>query len=260
VLNVDDPASERIVADCKAERLTYGLNPLADVQARITEITADGSRFTLTTPLGSAEVHTRLVGRHNVVNCLAAVSASIACGVDLATVRQGLTSVQRVAGRLERIARDGVIGDPTVLVDYAHTDDALRNVLSSLHPLKRGRLIVVFGCGGDRDRSKRPRMASVAALYADRIVVTSDNPRTEPPEAIIEQIMAGFEPGDLQRTTIQPDRLRAIEQAIADATTDDVVLIAGKGHENYQVLGRQRVPFDDRQVALTCLQQRPEPA
>ena len=253
VLNVDDPASEVVSADCKARRVTYGLNPLADVRARITEITAEGSSFELITPVGSTEVHTRLVGRHNVANGLAAASVGVALGVGLETIRKGLASVECVAGRLERVVVNGVAGGPTVLVDYAHTDDALRNVLGSLAPLKGSRLIVVFGCGGDRDRGKRPRMARVAAEHADEIVVTSDNPRTERPEAIIEEIVAGFEGGDLERVTIEPDRSQAIERAVAAAGPEDIVLIAGKGHESYQVLGRQRVPFDDREVARACL-------
>lgn len=257
VLNQDDPMSERIVADCKAgRRLTYGLNPLADVRARITDITAGGSRFELIAPGGSTEVQTRLVGRHNVVNCLAAASAGLALGIDVETVRRGLSSVERVAGRLERVGRTGGDSDPTVLVDYAHTDDALLNVLSALQPLKRGRLIVVFGCGGDRDRTKRPRMARVAAQNADVIYVTSDNPRTETPQAIIDEIMTGFDSRDLDRVSVEPDRRAAIKRAIGSAAPDDVVLIAGKGHEDYQVLGRERVPFDDRQVALDWLSRR----
>jgi UDP-N-acetylmuramoyl-L-alanyl-D-glutamate--2,6-diaminopimelate ligase len=255
-VNVDDPVSERILAGCAARRLTYGLNPLADIRARIAEITAEGSRFELTTPVGSTEIHTRLVGRHNVVNCLAASSAGIALGLDLTTIRRGLESVRCVAGRLEPVSRPGAADDPTVLVDYAHTDDALRNVLSALRPLSRAQLVVVFGCGGDRDRTKRPRMARVAAEYADRIVVTSDNPRTEPPEAILEQIVAGFDNRSLQRVTIETDRRKAIAEAIGGAAPGDIVLIAGKGHENYQVLGRTRIPFDDRAVALACLQDR----
>jgi len=256
VLNVDDPASERVAAGCKARRLTYGLNPLADVRARIAEVTSEGSRFELITPRGSAEVRTRLVGRHNMVNCLASASAGIALGMDVETVRRGLESVTQVAGRLERVHRDGAVGDPTVLVDYAHTDDALRNVLGALRPLTRGCLTVVFGCGGDRDRTKRPRMARVAAEYADRIVVTSDNPRTERPEAIIEEIVSGFDARDLQRVVIEPERRQAIARAVGEAGPDDVVLIAGKGHEHYQIVGRERVPFDDREVALACLAKR----
>lgn len=256
VLNQDDPAGERVMADCEARRLTYGLNPLADVRARITDITADGSRFELITSEASVEVHTRLVGRHNVANCLAAATAGVALGIDPETIQRGLSSVERVAGRLERVAREGETDDPAVLVDYAHTDDALLNVLSALQPLKKNRLIVVFGCGGDRDRTKRPRMAKVAGQTADMVLVTSDNPRTEKPEAIIEEIMAGFESRDMGHVTIEPDRRAAIKRAIGGAGPDDVVLIAGKGHENYQVLGKERVPFDDRQVALDCLHGR----
>jgi UDP-N-acetylmuramoyl-L-alanyl-D-glutamate--2,6-diaminopimelate ligase len=256
VVNQDDVASERIVADCKARRLTFGLNALADVQARITEITANGSRFELIAPSGTTEVWTRLVGRHNVLNCLAAASAGIALGIDVETIRHGLSSIERVAGRLERVAREGVTGDPTVLVDYAHTDDALLNVLGALQPLKRDRLIVVFGCGGDRDRTKRPRMGKVAGQSADLIYVTSDNPRTEKPEAIIDEIVAGFDRRDMARVTVEPDRRAAIELAVRAAGPDDVVLIAGKGHENYQVLGRDSIPFDDREIAIACLEQR----
>ncbi|MBN1346794.1 MAG: UDP-N-acetylmuramoyl-L-alanyl-D-glutamate--2,6-diaminopimelate ligase [Phycisphaerae bacterium] len=257
VLNIDDEASEVVAADCKARRLTYGLNPLADVRARISEITAEGSRFDLITPVGATEVYTALVGRHNVVNCLAAASAWVAVGADPETIRLGLETVERVAGRLERVVHNGADEAPTVLVDYAHTDDALRNVLGALQPVKqKGRLIVVFGCGGDRDRTKRPRMARTAAEGADDIFVTSDNPRSESPERIIQDILAGFDSGDMQRVTIEPDRSRAIEEAIAGAGEDDVVLIAGKGHETYQILGRERVPFDDREIARACLERR----
>ncbi len=259
VLNVDDPASERIAEDCRAKRLTYGLNPLADVRARITEITSEGSRFDLITPIGSAEVRTQLVGRHNVANCLASASAGVSLGLSVDAIREGLESVTVIAGRLERVVRDGASGDPTVLVDYAHTDDALKNVLSALRPLTRGELTVIFGCGGDRDRTKRPRMASVAASYADRVVVTSDNPRTEPPEVIIEQIVSGFDSRSLERVTVEVDRKTAIARTIERAKEGDVVLIAGKGHETYQILGRTRVPFDDRAVALACLERRSRP-
>ncbi len=259
VLNLDDPASEAVAADCSARRLTYGLNQLADVHAKISEMTAAGSRFELVTPSGTAEVSSSLVGRHNVVNSLAAASTGLAMGFDLDVIARGLGELGIVAGRLERVVSADADGAPTVLVDYAHTDDALQNVVSALAPLKQGRLVVVFGCGGDRDRSKRPRMARAAAAHADRVVVTSDNPRTESPESIIEEILAGFEPKDMSKVTIEPDRQRAIERAIRRAEPDDIVLIAGKGHETYQILGKRRVPFDDRQVALACLQKRDRP-
>jgi UDP-N-acetylmuramoyl-L-alanyl-D-glutamate--2,6-diaminopimelate ligase len=192
-----------------------------------------------------------LVGRHNVQNCLAASAAATALGVDLEEIVAGLTSVRCVPGRLHRVEAGRT--DVTVLVDYAHTDDALANVLSALRPLAGQRLIVLFGCGGDRDRNKRPRMAGVVARYADRIVVTSDNPRTEDPKRIIDEILPGFAPGDMERVTVEPDRRKAITQAIKMAAPGDMVLLAGKGHETYQEIGRERIDFDDAAVAADVL-------
>ncbi|MEP0842453.1 MAG: UDP-N-acetylmuramoyl-L-alanyl-D-glutamate--2,6-diaminopimelate ligase, partial [Phycisphaerae bacterium] len=189
-----------------------------------------------------------------VQNSLAAAGAAAALGLDLPAIAAGLQSCGSVPGRLQRvIPADGRERGYSVLVDYAHTDDALANVLSALRPLTRGRLIALFGCGGDRDASKRPRMARVAAGLADRVVVTSDNPRTEDPHRIIEQILAGFEPGQMQRVLVEPDRRRAIASAVAMAAPGDVVLLAGKGHENYQIIGKERLPFDDAAVAAEAL-------
>jgi UDP-N-acetylmuramoyl-L-alanyl-D-glutamate--2,6-diaminopimelate ligase len=143
-----------------------------------------------------------------------------------------------------------------VLVDYAHTDDALQNVLATLKPLCRGRLTVVFGCGGDRDKTKRPRMARVTEQLADVVVVTSDNPRTEKPEAIIEDIMAGFNGTGPDKVMVEPDRRKAIELAIGNARPDDVVLLAGKGHETYQIIGNTKIDFSDRDIARQCLKER----
>ncbi len=200
------------------------------------------------------ELHTPLVGQHNVQNCLAAAGAAVGLGLSLKQVVAGLRGVSSVPGRLQRVLPlDDTASDVTVLVDYAHTDDALANVLSALRPLSRGRLIVVFGCGGDRDSTKRPRMARVAARYADRIIVTSDNPRTEDPQAIIRGVLAGFESDQLAQVETEPDRRRAITSAIVGARPGDVVLLAGKGHENYQLIGTQRLPFDDAQVAAEVL-------
>ncbi len=254
VVNVDDPASATMLTDCAAKRVGYGLNQLADVQAQIVEITASGSRFNLLFGGESIRVATPLVGRHNVLNALAAAAVGTALELDLATIRRGIESLSVVPGRLQRV---GPKSCPfTVLIDYAHTDDALQNVLGALRPLGLARLIVVFGCGGDRDRLKRPRMACAAAAYADRIFVTSDNPRTEDPRKIIDDILAGFAESDFQRITIEPDRRRAINLAIEHAEHRDIVLVAGKGHETYQVLGTRRVPFDDTQVAAESLQRR----
>ncbi len=243
-----------------------------DVCARVHEMSEAGTRFELivrravrqagAAGFESCEVVSPLIGEHNVQNCLAAAAAAAVLGIPLETVASGLASVRCIPGRLQRVEPAGAgsqhARDPglTVLVDYAHTDDALKNVLSALGPLTRDkgrRLIVMFGCGGDRDRTKRARMARVAARGADRIIVTSDNPRTEDPQGIIEDIMAGFEPEQLQRVHIEPDRRRAIASAIATAERGDVVLLAGKGHENYQEIGRQRRPFDDSAVAAEVL-------
>jgi UDP-N-acetylmuramoyl-L-alanyl-D-glutamate--2,6-diaminopimelate ligase len=205
----------------------------------------------------SVEIVSPLVGRHNVQNSLAAAGAAIAVGVPLAAVAAGLTSCGCVPGRLQRVAStNGRNRGFSVLVDYAHTDDALANVLSALRPLTRGRLIVMFGCGGDRDPTKRPRMARVAAQWADRIVVTSDNPRTEDPQRIIDQILTGFEPGQMDRVKVEPNRRKAIAMAVAEAGEGDVVLLAGKGHENYQIIGTERLPFDDAQVAAEAMERK----
>ncbi len=265
VINAEDPASEKMVSDCRGRVLRYGIAGSAaddgglDVVAAVRELTAAGTRFDLRAryPARGGKVFTcpvdsALVGRHNVQNCLAAAGAAVALDVDPEIVAAGLEAMRLVPGRLQTVET----GDAgfAVLVDYAHTDDALANVLSALRPLTRGRLIVLFGCGGDRDRTKRPRMARTAARLADRIVITSDNPRTEDPTAIIAEIMTGFEPGDLAKVTVEPDRRAAIELAIGGASAGDVVLLAGKGHETYQIVGKQKFDFDDAKVASEVLE------
>jgi UDP-N-acetylmuramoyl-L-alanyl-D-glutamate--2,6-diaminopimelate ligase len=202
-------------------------------------------------------VDSPLVGRHNVQNSLAAAGAAVALGVPLEAVAAGLAGCGCVPGRLQRVApADGRDRGFSVLVDYAHTDDALANVLSALRPLTRGRLIVLFGCGGDRDNTKRPRMARVAAKWADRVIVSSDNPRTEDPQRIIEQIMKGFEPGQMERVRVEPDRREAIAAAVAEAQAGDVVLLAGKGHETYQIVGTEKLPFDDAAAAGEMMERK----
>ena len=234
IVNRDDPAGD-VFAEASAAPITwYGLSPAADVQGRIERIDIDGTGFAIVTAAGETPVATPLIGRHNVFNCLAAASAAVALGVDLDTVASALADVPHIPGRLERVPTDR---DFAVFVDYAHTDDALVNVLSSLRPVTDGRLIVVFGCGGDRDRTKRPRMARAAQTHADRIVITSDNPRTEDAQAIIDEIAAGLDRSGLARSRIEPDRRTAIAAALDLAEAGDVVLIAGKGHETYQIIG-----------------------
>ncbi len=295
VINADDPAGEAMVADCRGRVLRYGLSAEnVDVAARVASITAAGARFALSVRGGgigmhlagaripsrtlrggnpfpraagtdsgeggcaaSCEIETRLIGRHNVQNCLAAAAAAAALGVPLETIAAGLASIEGVPGRLQRVTPASGVDEPgfVVLVDYAHTDDALANVLSALRPITTGKLIVLFGCGGDRDRTKRPRMARVAEQWADRIVVTSDNPRTEAPGGIIRDILPGFSADARARVRVEPDRRSAIREAIGMAERGDVVLLAGKGHETYQIMGKEQLPFDDAAEAAFWLSQ-----
>ncbi len=246
IVNRDDPAGDAFAEATAAAVSWYGLSPAADMHGRIERIDIDGTHFSIITPSGQVMAHTPLIGRHNVFNCLAAASAAVAIGVEMDTIVSALAEVKHIPGRLQRVAGSG---DFAVFVDYAHTDDAMVNVLGSLRPVTDGKLIVVFGCGGDRDRTKRPRMARAAEMDADRIVITSDNPRTEDPQVIIDEIVAGLSADGLSRSEIQPDRRAAIARGLAMAERGDVVLIAGKGHETYQAIGRQRIDFDDVQVA-----------
>jgi len=266
VLNRQSPEAELIAKKTKADILWYAINEKADLVAHIESMDINGTRFSIldTRYSSSIEAKTPLLGRYNVSNHLAAAGLCLAAGFDLQTIAAGLSALQAIPGRLERLDGDGF----SVLIDYAHTDDALSNVLTTLKPLCKGKLIVVFGCGGDRDRTKRPRMARVAEELADLVIVTSDNPRTERPEDIINEIVAGFKSkpeirisddgrgtSDEGRATkvIEPDRRKAIELAIKTAGKDDIVLIAGKGHENYQIIGTQKLDFSDREEAQKLL-------
>ena len=250
VLNRDEDYSESMASATAASVLWYGLSSAADVSGRIDSIDITGSRFLLRTGGGEVHVRTSLIGRHNVYNCLAAAAAAGAMGVDTETIAAALGQVHCAPGRLQRVEA----GAPfDVLVDYAHTDDAMDKVLSALRPVTTSKLIVVFGCGGDRDRSKRPRMARAAERWADAVIVTSDNPRNEEPTAIIEEIMTGFSPSGREKVMTEPDRRSAIASAIGLADDGDVVLIAGKGHENYQIIGDERIHFDDVEIVENLL-------
>ena len=252
LINARDPWAMRMVRDTRARVRQFAVELPADYRATDIQITAQGSRFTLHTPRGSAPVQMRLIGRHNIENALTAASCVMETfALTPAQVAEALRDAIGAPGRLQSV----VAGQPfAVLVDYAHTDDALKNVLLALRPLTRGKLRVLFGCGGDRDATKRPRMAAVARELADEVYVTSDNPRTEDPQAIINQIIAGM---DLKRGTpvhVQMDRQAAIRQIITDARPEDVVLLAGKGHENYQIIGTTKHHFDDVEEATRVLQ------
>jgi len=254
VVNDQDANAESVLAACRAGVLRYGFGD-QDVHAVARSMTAEGNEFDLVTPHGPIHVRSPLVGTHNVANAMAAAAAAIALRIGLEEIRRGIEAVDYIPGRLERIPHPAA--PFSVLVDYAHTDDALRNVLQAVRNFAPDRpLTVVFGCGGDRDRSKRPLMARAAAALADKIVVTSDNPRTEDPEAIIEQVVAGFDADHRRRVAVLVDRREAIQRAIAEAQPGEVVLLAGKGHETYQEVQGQRLDFDDRVVAAQALQRR----
>ncbi|MCL5278931.1 MAG: UDP-N-acetylmuramoyl-L-alanyl-D-glutamate--2,6-diaminopimelate ligase [Planctomycetes bacterium] len=253
VLNKQAAESGSIARATKARVYWYAVDEPADLSARIESMTVEGTKFTLEHAGRRARVKTPLLGRYNVANHLAAAGLCLGAGLDLETIAAGLSSLKGVPGRLEKVSNNS---DFAVLVDYAHTDDALQNVLTTLKPLCRGRLITVFGCGGDRDKTKRPRMAAVVERLADVIFVTSDNPRTEKPETIISDIMVGFRNPSSERLTVEPDRRKAIELAIEAAHPDDIVLLAGKGHETYQIIGDKKFDFSDKDIARECLKER----
>lgn len=253
VLNVDDPFGRRLAGrtDWRAERISYGLADDAAVRAEDVRLNARGSEFRAVSPWGTARVRLHLPGRYNVSNALAALTACGCMGVDLETMVQALDGVPMVRGRMEPVPnRLGF----QVFVDYAHTDDALLNVLKMVREITTGRILLVFGCGGDRDRGKRPQMGAVAARYADHSYVTSDNPRGEDPQGIIREIAEGF--GGAAHYSEIPDRKNAIEQALEDARPGDTVLIAGKGHENYQEFSHTVIPFDDVEVARRIMEEK----
>jgi UDP-N-acetylmuramoyl-L-alanyl-D-glutamate--2,6-diaminopimelate ligase len=239
VVNLDDAAWA--VLPVRSRRVTFGLNPAADVSGSGVVLDPAGSRFSLGGCFGTAEVSLPLLGDFNVANALAAAACALALGLPLAEVAARLASSPQVPGRMELLTETPCV----VLRDYAHTPDALERALATLRPLTSGRLVVVFGCGGDRDRGKRPLMGRIAAELADVAIVTSDNPRTEDPGAIIDDIEQGM--GGVEHLRI-PDRLTAIHTALDQARAGDTLLLAGKGHETYQVLGTEKVPFDERAI------------
>ncbi len=253
VVNADDPAGVAMVAGLALSALTYGIRGRADVRPSRWSSGAEGIRMSVRTPAGHLDISSPLVGEHNVMNLLAAAGVGVALGMAPETIGRALGSVGSVPGRFERVEA----GQPfLVVVDYAHTPDALENTLETARKLvgAGGRLGVVFGCGGDRDRGKRPLMGAIAARLCDHVWITSDNPRSEPPERIIADIVAGIRGGAVvDRHETLPDRKAAIQRALAWARTGDVVVIAGKGHETYQVIGSEVLPFDDRAQARAAL-------
>jgi len=265
VVNLDDRRGPGL-AQSVTRPVTYAIDAAADVVPTNLTSSLDGLQFEVSTPRGTLHIRSRLVGRANTYNILAAVAAATALDLPQPAIERGIADLKSVPGRFQLVSdsRD----DVQVVVDYAHTDDALKNLLETATPLTTGRIITVFGCGGDRDRTKRPLMGAVAARLSDIVIVTSDNPRSENPAQIIEEIKRGIvSPAD--RTSGKPrgtraetrcltviDRKDAIERAVREAQADDLILIAGKGHEKYQVIGDRVLPFDDVDIARAALDRR----
>ena len=257
LINIDDPRGS-LLAAAGGRVVTYAIHRQADVSPGPLSCSLEGLTFDVRTPGGAVHVHSSLVGRPNVYNILAAVATATALDLPFGVIERGVTALRGVPGRFEIVS--GEADEVTVVVDYAHTDDALRHLLETARPLSRGRLITVFGCGGDRDRTKRPLMGAVAGRLSDVVVITSDNPRSEDPMRIIEEIRRGVTPdtrrGGEQQVLAIAARGAAIAAAIELAHPEDVVLLAGKGHEKYQVIGDRALPFDDATVAREALSRR----
>ncbi len=250
IVNADDPAWQRLPEGAQNQRLTFGVDRPADVRAGEIAGDATGMRFTLTAMGKRVPVRLPLIGRFNVENALGAAAAALALGRDVGAVADRLASAPQVPGRMERLTATPCV----VLRDYAHTPDALERALAAVRPLTAGRLLVVFGCGGDRDRGKRPVMGGIAARDADLAILTSDNPRTESPERILDDVEQGM--GETAHLRIV-DRRQAIARALTIARPDDIVLLAGKGHETYQVIGAEKLPFDERVVVAEAVKALP---
>lgn len=254
-INLDDPRGDSLRKAASAP-ITYAINRPADVTPGPLTLTFDGIEFDARTPKGSVHVRSKLVGRPNVSNILATVAVATALDVPADAIEHGLANLGGVPGRFEVVsnAKD----DITVVIDYAHTDDAMKNLLETARPLAQRRVMTVFGCGGDRDRTKRPLMGAVAARLSDVIVVTSDNPRTEEPLRIIDEIKRGVPPASDRgaATFTIVDRKEAIQFAIKKAEPGDLILLTGKGHEQTQVIGTDELPFDEAAIARAALERR----
>ena len=249
IVNVDDPEADFFIAASTAQGITYGIDNPADVRATNVKIEADGVSYTVESYAGTLDFRLQMTGKFSVYNALAATAACLAEGFTLEGIKHALESVEGVNGRFERV-RAGQ--EFQVIVDYSHTPDSLENALKTVREFAKGKVYCIVGCGGDRDPGKRPLMAKIAADYADEAILTSDNPRTEDPERILDDMEAGVVSmqGRYVRIT---DRIAAIKHAVEKAQGDDVILIAGKGHETYQIIGRTKHHFDDREVAAQAI-------
>jgi len=248
VINADDKWADKFLSVIPegVKKYTYGIKNPADITAKNINFSLNGAEFTLATKDGEFSVNLHMNGMFSVYNVLAAITAAVAMGIDLTIALRALENVKGVAGRFEVVAKK-----PLVIVDYAHTPDGLENVLKSAREItpKEGKLICLFGCGGDRDATKRPKMGAIAEAIADKIVITSDNPRSEDPQQIITDIIAGLKSTNPEKVTVEADRGQAIALLKDIAGNNDVVVIAGKGHEDYQILKDRTIHFDDREEA-----------
>jgi UDP-N-acetylmuramoyl-L-alanyl-D-glutamate--2,6-diaminopimelate ligase len=253
IVNVDDARGHHVSGVSRVPVWTYSIDQASDLRAEEVRLTLAGTTFTAVTPVGRFPVESRLVGAHNVYNMLAAIGVGLHEGLTTEQIARGFRQLANVPGRFERVEAGQAF---TVLVDYAHTEDALDRLLTAAQTLQTGRIITVFGCGGDRDRGKRPKMGRVAARHSDLVFLTSDNPRSEDPLVILAEVEAGVcevqKPAPFRYEVIA-DRRQAIEAAIRAARRGDIVLIAGKGHEDYQIVGTARLHFDDREVAQEAI-------
>ena len=256
VINIDDEWGAKLAAELRAAGdrvVTFSQLDTADLSASNIEVSLiRGTSFDVSTPIGDVHITSPLVGKPHVYNMLAATATALELGHDMDSIVKGLSTCVGAPGRFERVPHEG---DFAVVVDYAHTDDALLNTLKTAKDLTDGRIITVFGCGGDRDRTKRKPMGEIAGEYSDLAIITSDNPRNEDPLKIIAEIEVGVKEKNLKYEKI-PDRREAIGRAVAEARSNDVVIIAGKGHENYQIIGSDKFHFDDREVAAEALARR----
>lgn len=251
VINVDDEWGKQLMSDISMKCLSVGLQPPALVYAEKIEYSTLGTNFTAAIPSGKIDISSHLLGKPNVYNTLSSLAASLALNIHTASIQDGIAALKGVPGRFEKIPN--ILGIH-IYVDYAHTDDALKNLLETARDLARKRIFLVFGAGGDRDKTKRPRMGAIAGELADFTILTTDNPRTESPSAIIRDVEEGLKANGSKDYLILPDRKEAIEKALSLARKDDIILVAGKGHENYQILGDTIIPFSDKDVIHEILE------
>ncbi|HUU38635.1 MAG TPA: UDP-N-acetylmuramoyl-L-alanyl-D-glutamate--2,6-diaminopimelate ligase [Candidatus Desulfaltia sp.] len=250
VVNLDDPWGNRLMAELPLTTISFGLEPAAIVRAEQCRFAETGIKAEVDYPGGQVKICSALMGKHNLYNILAAVATGLALNIPASTIKDGISALKTIPGRLEKV--ENTLGFH-VFVDYAHTDQAMRSLLEAIRELKPQRILLVFGAGGDRDKTKRPRMGEVAAALADQTFITSDNPRSEDPPAIIADIEQGFISKGAKNYRIIPDRKEAIAQALAESRKGDYVLIAGKGHEDYQIFKDRTIHFDDTEVVRSIL-------